>query len=78
MCVSEVYSVLKRYRSPGNINSGLHNIFKILICIRILDRHVQNNAKKVKLNNKKSEVIKGCFFMTFVVCRKPRDSRVVQ
>lgn len=67
MCVSKVYSVLKRCRSPSNINSDLHNIFKILICIRILDRHVPRNAKNVKLNIKKSEVIKNCFFMTFFV-----------
>lgn len=69
MCVSEVCSILWRCRSPGNINSDLHNILKILICIRILDRHVPKNAKKVKLNNEKSEVVKNCFFMASLFCQ---------
>lgn len=65
MCVSEVYSILWQCRSTGSINSDLHNIFKVLICIRILGRHVPKNAGKVKLNNKKSKVVKNCFFMAF-------------
>lgn len=66
MCVSEIYYVFGRCRSPGNINSDLHNIFKILICIRILDRPVPKNTKIVKLNNKKSKAVKICFFMAFL------------
>ena len=53
MCVSEVYSVLSRCRSPVNINSDLHNIFKILKHIRILEKRIPKNAKKIKLNIKK-------------------------
>lgn len=67
MCVSEVYSVFRRCRSPGNIKSDLHNIFRTLKQIKTLERHVPRNAKNVKLNIKKSEVIKNCFFMTFLL-----------
>lgn len=69
MCVSEVYSILWQCRSTGSINSDLHNIFKVLICIRILGRHVPKNTKNVKLNIKKSKAVKICFFMAFVLSK---------
>ena len=66
MCVSEVYSVFRRCRSPGNIKSDLHNIFRTLKQIKTLERHVPRNAKNVKLNIKKSKAVKICFFMAFL------------
>lgn len=38
MCVSEVYSVFRRCRSPGNIKSNLHNIFRTLKQIKTLKK----------------------------------------
>lgn len=69
MCVSEIYYVFGRCRSPVDFKSYLHNIFETLKHIRILDRHVPKNANNVKLNIKKSEVVKICFFMAFYVYR---------
>lgn len=66
MCVSEIHHVFWRCRSPVSFKSYLHNIFKTLKHIGILERHIPKNTKKVKLNNKKSEVVKNCFFMAFL------------
>lgn len=69
MCVSETHHVFWRCRSPVSIKSYLHNILETLKHIGILERHVPKNAKKVKLNNEKSEVVKNCFFMASLFCQ---------
>lgn len=69
MCVSEIYCMFGRCRSSVDFKSYLHNIFKTLKHIRILERHVPKNTKNVKLNIKKSKAVKICFFMAFVLSK---------